>query len=93
MSPVGVAGRLRDAAAAACLVAGAALYLYAGARMREMAEGGLTPPPGSTHLQETARQMAPLTTISRAGLGLVVAGIAVGIWSFLRHRSSTPPQQ
>lgn len=92
MSRVRAADRLRDAAAAAFLIVGAALYLYAGARIRDMAAGNLAPPPGSTHIQETDRRMGPLTTISRAGLGLVAVGIGIGVWSFLRHRSSTPPQ-
>ena len=92
MSRVRAADRLRDAAAATFLIVGAALYLYAGAQMRGMAAGELTPPPGSTHIQETDRRMGPLTTVSRVGLGLVVVGIGIGIWSFLRHRSSTSSQ-
>jgi hypothetical protein len=87
------ADRARDLVAVLCLVGGAALYLGAGARVRAMAAGELAPPPGSTFVQETERRMAPLTTMSRAGLGLVVLGVGVGIWSFVRHRASaTRPQ-
>ena len=93
MSRVGAAGRARDAVAAACLIGGAALYLFAGARIRSMAEGGVVPPAGSTYIQETELRIRPLTAISRAGLGLIVVGLGVGIWSFLVHRSySRPPQ-
>ena len=93
MSGVSAADRLRDALAAACLVGGAALYLYAGARVRALPANEIAPPPGSTYVQETDRLMSPLTTLSRAGLGLVAVGIGVGIWSFLRHRSSGTPQR
>ena len=89
MSRVGRAGRLRDLAAALCLVAGAALWLWAAAQVRALSLADVQPPPGRTHVQELDRRMAPLTTLSRAGIALVVVGVGLGVWSFLRHRSST----
>jgi hypothetical protein len=85
VSRVGAAGRVRDAAAALLLVAGVALYLHAASGMRAMAAGRLTPPPGRTHLAQTDRMM----TQSRLGLFLAAAGVAVGVWSYLRHRATT----
>ncbi|HEX6059287.1 MAG TPA: hypothetical protein VFZ11_09760 [Gemmatimonadaceae bacterium] len=93
MSRVRAADRVRDAVAALCLVGGAALYLYAGARIRALASGELSPPPGSSHVAELDRRMAPLTAMSRTGLALVLLGVGVGVWSFVRHRSSTTPPQ
>lgn len=78
--------RLGDAAALLLLGGGAVVYLYAQVRMGELAAGRMPyermPKPGSDW---NIAVWSRLITISRVGLGLAGAGVAVGVASFVRH--------
>ena len=91
------AGRARDAVAVALLACGAGMYLFALRGMRVIAEGGgarasLVPEGQRLVLDGALAQWAGYHRLSRAGIGIALAGVAVGIWSALRHaRTPHPP--
>ena len=70
--------RTRDAASLLLLLAGVLLYAFAYRKMTTLADGAITIQPGETAFDQWARYYY----VSRAAIGLVVTGIAVGIWSY-----------
>lgn len=85
--PLRAGARRWDAAALALVLAGAALYLVAGSGLRAVER---SPELRATREMVNARRADNYRFISYAGLCLVVAGVTVGIFSFLRSR---PPGQ
>ena len=78
-----VAARVWDAAALALVVAGAAVYLEASRGM----QGLLGPQPrvpsvGSPHVERWLH----LRSLSNLGVGLVTAGVLVGVMTYFRAR-------
>jgi hypothetical protein len=78
---VSPAGRLRDAAAVAMLVAGVALYAWGNTNLRAMAAGRIEREPGRTAVERAEHY----ERISRGGAGVALLGVGVGVWSYLRH--------
>ena len=84
------AERVRDLAAAALLATGVALYAYAYSGMRTLAGGRAG---AETELFGTIARFNRYWTISRAGLVIAAAGLAMVAWSYWRHaarRDATP---
>jgi hypothetical protein len=88
MATVSRRDRLTDLAALVLLLAGIALYLDAGARMRTISGYSYTRPGPRGESQLVAADRA--RTESYAGLGLAVLGVAVGVAGALRHARSAP---
>jgi hypothetical protein len=88
MATVSRRDRLTDLAALVLLLAGIALYLDAGARMRTISGYSYRHPgpPGESQLVAADRAR----TESYAGLGLAVLGVGVGVASALRHARGAP---
>ncbi|MEJ7808979.1 MAG: hypothetical protein WKG32_01045 [Gemmatimonadaceae bacterium] len=78
--------RTRDAVSLVLLLAGIVAYAIAYRKMTMLAGGNITIQPGETAFDQWARYHY----LSRAAMGLVVSGIAIGVWSFWsrgRHRA------
>ena len=88
MATVSRRDRLTDLAALLLLLAGIALYLDAGARLRTIAGYSYQHPGPRGESQLVAADRA--RTESYAGLGLAVVGVAVGVASALRHARGAP---
>jgi hypothetical protein len=88
MATVSRRDRLTDLAALVLLLAGIALYLDAGARLRTISGYSYRHPGPSGESQLVAADRA--RTESYAGLGLAALGIAVGVGSALRHARGVP---
>ena len=88
MATVSRRDRLTDLAALVLLLAGIALYLDAGARMRTISGYSYRHPgpPGESQLVAADRAR----TESYAGLGLAAFGVVVGVGSALRHARGAP---
>ncbi|NUO39487.1 MAG: hypothetical protein HOQ17_10805 [Gemmatimonadaceae bacterium] len=88
MTTVSRRDRLTDLAALVLLLAGIALYLDAGARMRTISGYSYRHPgpPGESQLAAADRARAE----SYGGLGLAAFGIVVGVGSALRHARGAP---
>ena len=76
------AERARDLLAAMLLTGGAALYAYAYAGMRTLAAQRET---AGQALWASLRRFDYYWTMSRVGLVILAAGLAVMAWSFWRH--------
>jgi hypothetical protein len=81
----GKVDRLRDLAALVLVVGGAALYLYAHLGMRRLAARSGYAPRGVWLMP----QFDHYWRASRVGVWAVVAGVAVGLWSFFAFRART----
>jgi hypothetical protein len=79
----GKVDRLRDLAALVLVVGGAALYLYAHLGMRRLAARTGYAPRGVWLMP----QFDHYWRASRVAVWAVVAGVAVGVWSFLALRA------
>ena len=88
MATVSRRDRLTDLAALVLLLAGIALYLDAGARMRTISGYSDRNPGPRGESQLVAADRA--RTESYAGLGVAVLGVAVGVASALRHARGAP---
>jgi hypothetical protein len=88
MATVSRRDRLTDLAALVLLLAGIALYLDAGARMRTISGYSYRHPgpPGESQLVAADRARAE----SYGGLGLAAFGIVVGVGSAMRHARGAP---
>ena len=81
--PLRAGARRWDAAALALVLAGAALYLVAGSGLRAIERA---PELRATGEMVNVRRADNYRFISYAGLFLATAGVAVGVYSFLRAR-------
>jgi hypothetical protein len=88
MATVSRRDRLTDLAALVLLLAGIALYLDAGARMRTISGYSYKHPGPRGESQLVAADRA--RTESYAGIGFAVFGVGVGIASALRHARAAP---
>lgn len=88
MATVSRRDRLTDLAALVLLLAGIALYLDAGARMRTISRYSYQHPGprGESQLAAADRARAE----SYGGLALAALGVAVGVASAVRHAGGTP---
>jgi hypothetical protein len=87
MATVSRRDRLTDLAALVLLLAGIALYLDAGARMRTISGYSYQHPAPRGESQLVAADQA--RTESYGGLALAVLGVGVGVASALRHAGRT----
>ena len=81
--PLRAGARRWDAAALALVLAGAALYLVAGSGLRAVERA---PERRPTAEMVNVRRADNYRYISYAGLILATAGVALGVYSFLRAR-------
>jgi hypothetical protein len=88
MTTVSRRDRLTDLAALVLLLAGIALYLDAGVRMRAISAYSYQHPGPRGESQLAAADRA--RTESYGGLGLAAFGVIVGMGSALRHARGTP---
>ena len=90
-SPVSSSARIRDLIALALLFVGAGLYLYAHAGMGRLVVNQVELASGEYYMN----RWNEYHTVSKIGLALGGAGIAAGIFSFVRHamaaRRPVPP--
>lgn len=80
-APATRAERLRDAIALALLVGGAALFFYAFRGMENLAAGRFAVAPGEWAIARWSHYR----TLSLAGMGLAVLGIATAVYSYWRR--------
>ena len=88
MATVSRRDRLTDLAALVLLLAGIALYLDAGARMRAITAYSYRHPGPRGESQLAAADRARFE--SYGGLALAAFGVVVGVGSAMRHASGTP---
>ena len=85
---VGRGARIADFVSLLLVVAGAALFAWTFLEMRELRDAPHDP---AAALFSYRARYDQLSRLSYVGLGVIVAGITVGIAAALRHRRRTAP--
>ena len=76
------ADRLWDALAALLILAGTTLFLLARSGLASIADGTHKLPDGATSWVQRADYFSAQSTL---GIGIIGAGVAVGLWAAVRH--------